>query len=136
MGPPGPPSLFQGLRAAELIPRSILYPILLPNVSRVLLGPGAKTGQHAQSHSGLALEPGAMTSLIFKIQQGRGGRQGVMETVPHGRVVQGVQVRLVGDQGPIVGFVACAYMASQAGLKFLPTCQGAKRKQDQRPSEG
>lgn len=53
-----------------------------------------------------------------------------MEIVPHGRIVQGVQVWLVGDQGSIVGFVACAYMAPHAGLKLLPTCQGARKKQD------
>lgn len=35
---------------------------------------------------------------------------------------------MVGDQGPIVRFVACAYMAPHAGLELLPTCQGRKRK--------
>lgn len=77
-----------------------------------------------------AIEPcfGAMTPLIFKIQQGRGGRHRVMKIVPHGRIVQGVQVWLVGDQRPIVGFVACAYMVPHAGLELLSSCQAARKK--------
>ena len=77
-----------------------------------------------------------MTSLTAKIQQDRGGRKGVMETVPYGWIVQGIQMGLVGDQRPIVGFVACAYMAPHSGLELLPTCQGARPRQDQRSSEG
>lgn len=44
-----------------------------------------------------------------------------MEIVPHGRIVQGVQVWLVGDQRPVVGFVARAYMVPHAGLELLST---------------
>lgn len=49
-----------------------------------------------------------------------------METIPCGSIVQGVQVGFV-DHGPIVGFVACAYMAPHAGLKLLSTCHKDKR---------
>lgn len=58
-----------------------------------------------------------------------------METVPYGWVVQRIQLGLVGDHGPIVGFVARAYMAPHSGLELFPTCQGARPRQDQRSSE-
>lgn len=77
-----------------------------------------------------------MESLTAKNQQDRGGRKGVMETVPYGWVVQCIQMGLVGDQGPIVGFVARAYMAPHSGLEFFPTCKGTRPKQDQRSLEG
>lgn len=59
-----------------------------------------------------------------------------METVPYGWIVQGIQMGLVGDQRLIVGFVACAYMAPHSGLELLPTCQGARPRQDQMSPEG